>query len=287
MVAQPAEIKWYAPIDMVSQARKGRRLLRLTPILISKREETLSSSESANGMLSAAPSLQDDYQDDGIRALTRLEQLNCFAVVKNMLEGGESVPNIAKFIREEAKESLDISEKSLRNRLYRYIQKNSRETVREQVPRPHLALYQKQVEKIDAVAALQLLGSIHMDRILMEYAVEKKIGKTIISTTSAIKVANDIYRTIHEIETDLKNQGVQPQQTSLEEQMAHFRERYREQWGEAWTNIALNPESRRRIVGAMEKVRRWNSTAFLEAVKAKRESLGIKDDPMKCPTCDK
>lgn len=216
-------------------------------------------------------------QDNSTDALTKLEQLSCFSTVKNMIDSGESVPSIAKFIREDAKESLEISEKSLRNRIYRYIQKNSKDYLREQMPRPHLALYADQTERLELMNGLYLLLSIHMDRIIMEYTVEKKIGKTIASTTSAIKVATEIFKTISEVE-DSKDRKTEPEEQSWDKFMASAKERYASEWGEPIANVVFNPQSRRRILNAMEKIKRGSSADFLEVMRKKRAMLGLPEE---------
>ena len=235
----------------------------------------MSSSEKVESTSASA-----DYEDNSNNALTRLEQLACFPTIKNMIQAGASVPEICRFIREDAKEALDITEKSLRNRLYRFLEKNSKDCLREQVPRPHLALYQEQVEQIEVIKGLDLCLAITLDRIMMDYTIEKKLGKTMSSTTSALKVLNELIKTKYQFEEGIRTQHKSSATESWDAFMANARENYRARYGDSVANIVFDPASRRRIVNALERVKRNSSKDFIEVMKKKRRALGLPEEDL-------
>lgn len=231
--------------------------------------------------------VRDDFKLTKHEKLSKLEKLSCFPQVKNMLEQGISIKDVALFIQEDAKEYLDASRGSVQSALYRYVESKSDSFIREQVPLPHLGLQQKNIPDMDAINVCNLGLAIQLDRIYIDYTTEKKIKKTINSNTHSLRVLNDLLKTKSLLEQreleksrelvkagSLANSGI-----NLDD-IPRLKANYAAKFGDAIANIVFDPGSRRRIINALEKVKRGSNADFIEAMKKKRRSLGLpEEDP--------
>ncbi len=230
----------------------------------------------------------EDFKLSKNEKLTKLEKLACFSQVKNMLEQSIPIKDVARYIQEEAKEYLDASRASVLSALYRYVESKADSLIREQVSLPHMGLHQKNIPDIDAISACNLGLATQLDRILIDYATERKIKKTINSNTQSLKVLNDLLKTKSLLERreverakelaktgSLSNSGI-----NLDD-MARLKAAYATKFGDHIANIVFNPDSRRRIINALEKVKRGSSADFIAVMKKKRLSLGLPEiDPI-------
>lgn len=231
----------------------------------------------------ATVSLATDYKEDNEAKGTRLEKLNCWPTVKNMIEDGKAPKDIATYIQQEAKEYTDVGHRSLWTIILRYISKQADKLIREQVAVPHMGLQNKSVVEIDSMSAVNLGLATHLDRIMIDYATEKKIKKTINSNTNSLKVLNDMLKTkslleMRELEKarEMAKSGVTGADSGVNlDDMARLKAAYATKYGDKVANIVFSPESRRRVLNALEKVKRGSSAEFIAIMKKKRKSLGL------------
>ncbi len=227
----------------------------------------------------------DDFKLSKSEKLSKLERMSCFPKVKNMLEQGVSVKEVARFIQEEAKEYLDASRDTVAAAIYRYVQLHTDALIREQVPLPHMGLQQRNIPDVDALSVCNLALATQLDRVMIDYATEKKIKKTINSNTLSMKILSDLLKTksfLEQREFEKSMETAKAGQSSgsgIElDDMSRLRSGYAAKFGNDIANIVFDPGSRRRIMSALERVKRTSNKDFIEAMKAKRRSLGLPEE---------
>jgi hypothetical protein len=218
---------------------------------------------------------------------SKIETLNCFEDVKNMFLAGYKIPEISKFIHEEAKECLDIERFSLNKSLQRYITNNlPKEQLKEIVPSTVSMLKDSLQENIDPIHALNILLAIQMDRVMIEYAIEKNIGKTMTSNTKSVDVAAKITHlldraTSEDLVRRLKGASQDKTPGDTLDNIGKLHDAYAQRYGEVAANVIANPDARRRILNIMEKIEKGNSGPLFDMIYKK---LG--GDKIKTPTVD-
>lgn len=202
----------------------------------------------------------------------KIESLICLPEIKSMFENGEKVVEIAVYIQNVAKEYTDISQKSLIRSLYRYFNDSLRgDQMKEFLPATMLLLKENLQEQIDPIHALNILLAIHFDRIMMEYSIEKRLGKTISSNTKAIEVAARISElldraTSEDLSRRLKGSSLDSSPRDTLDGMTRLREAYTQKYGEVAANVIANPDARRRILNIMEKIEKGCSGPLYDLV---------------------
>ncbi len=216
----------------------------------------------------------------------KIEGLNCLADIKQMFENGEKVADIAAYIQNDAKEYNDVSQKTLIRSLYRYFTDCIRsEQVKELLPATMLLLKENLQEHIDPIHALNILLAIHIDRITMEYTIEKKLGKTLSSNTKAISVAATISDLLNKATSDdlsrrLKGASLDTSPSDALDGMARLRESYAQKYGEVAANVIANPDARRRILNIMEKIEKSASGPLFDMVYKRLSGIACTSDVM-------
>lgn len=236
----------------------------------------MDSPEEKNQSINDSSSASSVSAHDCTKDLTRLERINCFNEVKDMLESGVSVTEVTRFIRERG-ECLDISEKSLKNTVYRHLQRENKKLLRQQVPVPHLSLYSKDIERVSVADALNLVFAIQLDRILIDVQLEKQLNKCVGSTSQSIRIASEILGKLLDAEAAERTSGKASTGNveNVIEQTQKLREIFVAKFGQDDAELALHPEKRRRIINVLEKVRRGDNKDLLAAIAKKKEDLGI------------
>ena len=202
----------------------------------------------------------------------KIEGLNCFADIKTMLENGEKVADIAAYIQDDAKEYTEVSRKTVIRSVYRYFNDCIRsEQTKELLPATMLLLKENLQEHIDPIHCLNILLAIHLDRISMEYAIEKKLGKTLSSNTKAIGVAATISDLLSKATSDdlsrrLKGASLDSSSSDALDGVARMRDAYAQRYGEVAANVIANPDARRRILNIMEKIEKGTSGPLFDMI---------------------
>lgn len=227
----------------------------------------------------------DDFKLSRSEKLSKLERMPCFPKVKNMLEQGVSVKEVARFIQEEAKEYLDASRGTVSAAVYHYVQRHTDVLIREQVPLPHIGLQQNSIPDIDALGACNLALATQLDRVMIDYTTEKKIKKTINTNTFSMKVLNDLLKTKSQLERqefekarELAKAGVSAKSGIDLDDIPRLKAAYATKYGDKIADVVFSPDSRRRVMNALEKVKRGSSAEFIAIMKKKRRSLGLPEE---------
>lgn len=210
------------------------------------------------------------------RYVGRLEKLKCWPEVKQMVEDGVSVTDICQYIYYDSKEMQDLKFESLRQYIYKFINEYCTH-VGGRIPVTHFSLLSSAKEQIDPLNAMNVLFAIQMDRIMLDYGVEKQQKKTLKHNTGSLKLATDMAKTINEIQTDVLRMRMRAEKEKTVDdtvrQAARIRQEYEEQFGSTAAIVALNPESRRKVYNAMIRLKRRDSKPLLELLKMNKEKM--------------
>lgn len=124
----------------------------------------------------------------------RLRTLKCYSEVRQMVLEGQPVPEVVRFIQEEAKEYTDVTVASLTRTLYRY--KNSippADFLAVRLPRKHVEAQQAVASSLDELKELKQLYDLQFARIKKLTEAEKGLNNVLFpNLTQEIRVATEI-----------------------------------------------------------------------------------------------
>lgn len=214
-----------------------------------------------------------ELPDPKIIRFKRLQNLKCFHKVVSMIEASMPAREIAQYVQEEALEYVDVSRRYLIVLVNQFIGANALRFIDDQIPTGHLQLTNSLSEKVDPMDVYQVLLAVHSERIMMDYAQEKRNGRTTQQNTQNIRAMNDILKSMADVETTRKfrfkefqqSRGVEDTLASLE----RAKQKYEERWGPVAAAAILNPESRRRILNALEQVRAVSTGPIADLLSAR------------------
>lgn len=215
--------------------------------------------------------LASDGKESWGERKNRLEALKCWPEVKNMIENSISPMKIARYIQDVRGELKDITRNAVRITIYKWINEQGFKLATDQLPTKHLSLINSSQERVDPLDAANMIFAIQMDRILLDYGTEKKIGKCLNTNTSSLKLATDMIKTISEIQGDVlkyklkKGDPKDPKETI--DQLERIKSLYLTKFGQTAATVALTDESRRRVFNALQKLRKGNSEEVMRILK--------------------
>jgi hypothetical protein len=205
------------------------------------------------------------------RGLCKIESLACFQEVIEKLEVGETYREIAYFIQKERFEYTEAKPESIVVQISRWVQSKGKEYLGHRAPTKHVEMLKSLPERIDSIEALNLIFAIQFDRLMIDYSTETKINKCLNSNTNSLRLILDITRTIDEI-TDRKHVRPVPfVPNDSPVSMDRIRRDFEQRFGANAAMVALNPESRRRVFLALEKVKKGNLPAVQELLRRNTE----------------
>lgn len=192
----------------------------------------------------------------------RLRSLKCFDEVHSRVIHGFPVSDIVRFIQQENGEYVDVEPASLSALLVDY---------RKSLPLgPSIhktssgycgkALVEVQ-EKLDELGELNRLYSVQMERLEIDLKNEKTIKKLLPTTAREIEVARHILETSAQLKMDL---GVDERHLGSLDVNADISAAVEKRYGGATAKVMANPESRRKILGVLERLRSVVPKAVLE-----------------------
>lgn len=215
----------------------------------------------------------------------RLQGLKCFDTVIAMIENSTPVREIAMFIQDEALEYKDVSRRYLQTLLQQYIGQNAMRFIDDQMPTRHLSLTNSISERVDPMDVYQVLIAIHSERMMMDFAQEKRTGRTTSQNTTNVRVMSEILASMANIETTRKYRFKEFQQTrGVEDTLAHLQKvknEYNARWGETTANMITDPAARRRILNAIEQARSGAHSplaALLKLRETKEETVTVNEE---------
>lgn len=188
----------------------------------------------------------------------KLESLSCWNECVSLIEMGNKPKRIAKFIQEEKGECLDMSAEALRVGIHRWIQKQGARFVGDQAPSTASHLLESMEFDKTPFQIAQYLLNLQVDRINIDYKIEKQMGKSLHHTTAAIKTANELLKTLASLDPALN--GLRSTHTSTaanrdgnltEEMIERSRKIHEAKYG-AIGKFITDPRARRMLLNTID-----------------------------------
>ena len=219
------------------------------------------------------------------KRMSKLQKLKCWPEVKAMLENSRPVADIVHHIQVVREEYLEIQPRSLQTIIYQWMARHQDEFLDTRIPTKYLNLLDSNIEKVDPTDAVNMIFSIHMDRIMMDYSNERRERKSDYQNTQNLKLANEMIRTMSFLKSDSFKQrlaqleakeGSSKGVRETFESIDRVKKAYEERFGQKAAAVMLNPESRAKVYSALAHVRKGDSAQVIELLKrntAKAEEL--------------
>jgi hypothetical protein len=189
----------------------------------------------------------------------KIRSLKCFQEVYDRICSGWALTEVARFIQEERREYLDATRQGLAQNLADF---------RKSIPAAHLVqkrfpeVYDAAKERVEAgvreLDELEELYRIQKARIDIDHTTEKAIKKLMPSMTGEIREARQLLESMAELKMEMGIINRAPKtgpgvNVSVEVE-AKLSEEVSSQFGSpAVENVMKNPESRRRVMGVVER----------------------------------
>jgi len=208
------------------------------------------------------------------KKLHKLEKLKCWPKVKNMIASGIHVKDIVYFIQIENEEYREITDESLRVTIYNYIKRHKHLLVRQ--PTRHLPMIAS-LELVDQLDAINLLYALNMDMVIglhHQLTIEKR--GTYENFDKALRSCNAIIQTMHEIKKDHRRE-MKTASTDIGAmaQVERVKKIYQSKYGNRTAGILFHPESRRRLLNALQKVRKSDNAEVIDLLEKNEEKLKV------------
>lgn len=191
----------------------------------------------------------------------KLESLSCWSECVSLIEMGNKPKRVAKFIQEEKGECLDMSAEALRVGIHRWIQKQGARFVSDQAPSTASHLLESMEFDKTPFQIAQYLLNLQVDRINIDYKIEKQMGKSPHHTTAAIKTANELLKTLASLDPALNGlKGAHPSAAInrdgnlTEEAIKRSRQIHEAKYG-AIGKFITDPRARRMLLNAIDGIK--------------------------------
>lgn len=188
-------------------------------------------------------------RDDG--GQTKFHALVCYPELRAKVTQGVPIPEVARWLQEEQKQYTDVTRESLTRMLYRFKQRIPPAEREKISPRAAQELLDKEREriafKVEPVIELEKLYLKQMERIGIDTAHEKDIGKLFGSTSNEMRLAMDMLVKLQALQADALGEqggskgGVDPTQFSMTLAMHSSRPGVQK--------VVQSAESRRKVLG--------------------------------------
>jgi len=234
-------------------------------------------SDDQQNVVPAPPAHQDTPRPTKTRYTAyKLERLKCWPDVLTMIENGESASKIAIYIHGRG-EYLESTQAAVESAIYYWI-KRDKASVGERAPVGHVPLISSTPGRVDPLDGLNMLLAFQLDRVRDLYVSEKRSGRMTKLNNDAIRLSHDILKTMAEIDTKKRRYAPPPPSSSGNKgpgeviaQLDFLRQTYEQRYGSSAARAIMSDESRRRILNALERVRRGNSEKLSEILNLNAE----------------
>lgn len=202
----------------------------------------------------------------------KLQKLKCWNNVVEMLDDYVPFVQVARYIQQERKEYLEVKEATLTNVIRKWYDEKHADFTKsnaDRLPQRHLRMINAQSERVDPLDAANMLFAITVDRLMMDYDIEKQERRTLQSATNSLRLAKEIIVTINEIQSDqlqmrLRSENAGKGQVDLLDQMERVKRGYEEKYGKTAAIVALSDEGRRKVLNAINQLRRAANPHVIE-----------------------
>jgi hypothetical protein len=211
-----------------------------------------------------------------IKGCERLQKLDCFNEVLERIDLGHNAMRIAEFIQEERKEYTDVTKESLRRIISKFIAKSGVRYIKSQAPSSHVNLRNSIPEFIDPAEMYQVLIAIQTERMVMAHQKEIEEGRVGEQGNKQVDLMNRILKSLADVDIDrrkIKEMVGSRSREFLIDSMDMIKAQYVERWGERTANIMFQPESRRRVLNALEQVRAGASGPLAKLLEKQRDQF--------------
>ena len=214
------------------------------------------------------------------KKIRKLEALKCWPEVKKMLLSGVKVSDICYYIQIEKEEYKEITQTSLATTIYRFIGKNKHMLLAR--PISHETMIAS-LELVDQLDAINLLFSINMDTVIK---LHKKFtldgGKGYDNFDKAMRSCNAVIQTLNDVRKDHVRYHIGKTSSTENDTMAQVervKKIFQAKHGNRAAGILFNPESRRRVLNALQKVRNSDTSSVIDLLQRNQEKLKDFGDP--------
>lgn len=212
--------------------------------------------------------------------ISKIEELKCYPEVLNMIKAGYAATVIADFIQQERKEYLEVSRKGVCNTLYRYIKNMpGADIVRERLPAVYMAIVSSIKDQIDGIQAMSNLFHIQFDRLMVDYATEKAVGKLFDSNSRNVQICSDIAFKMEEMKLKVAgsyartNPTISSSTKTIEEQNDETKRKIAEKYGSRMAAIGSDPARRRKLLDLYERISKAGEEGFVKILKKYENKL--------------
>jgi hypothetical protein len=147
-------------------------------------------------------------RDDG--GQTKFHALECYPELRAKVAQGVPIPEVARWLQEDKKQYTVVTRESLTRMLYRFKQKIPPAERQQISPRAAQELLDKQREqiefKVQPIRELEKLYKLQMERLAIDTAHEKDIGKLFGSTSNEMRLAMDMLVKLQTLQADVRGE---------------------------------------------------------------------------------
>lgn len=199
---------------------------------------------------------------------SKLERMECWPDVLALIENNEAVPRIAAFIHDQRQEYLDATREGLESALYYWIRKD-KAISGARAPTMHMPLIASTPGRVDPLDALNLALTFAVERAQRGRLGEARTEKLTHSQAEAIRLIHDISKTMADVESKRRRYAPPPPTAAkgpneVMTQIDAMKRIYEQRYGDVAARVILKDESRRRVLNALERVRKGDSDRLME-----------------------
>jgi hypothetical protein len=193
----------------------------------------------------------------------RLRQSTCWGEMLDMLAIGTRVADIVHFAKEEKKAYPTMTAETLERYLHWFVEKRGKDYILNRCP-SKLKMYESAMYDFDVFVAHKMLAAIQFERVTSAVEREKEAGELSSSTSKQIELLNTILKTVNDEEIQRNTKRVSERfirqigdnnGSSVLMAVEKVKEQYSQRYGANTAKVILDPESRRRLLNVIERVR--------------------------------
>lgn len=193
----------------------------------------------------------------------RLRVLPCFDEIKPRILAGHPLSRIAEWLQEEKGVLADTGHEGVVTMLRKYRDSFSdTELIKDRMPETFLKAAQRVDESLDELVELEKLYRIQMERVNIDFKLEKQFNKLLPSNTQEIRAAREILSSIAELKMDL---GLNDRKLGTVDVEAKISAVIEARYGDTKIGKALaDPLKRQRLIGLTKQLAKKASKPVLD-----------------------
>ena len=198
------------------------------------------------------------YVRKASQIIEEIKSLNCYNEVAEKLASGEGIASIVRYIQKEARELTHLSETKLYHHLLYYINEEGLHSKYRNNTKAQLIL--ANLEKyLDPLDMYQLLMHVQFERTMWVVEKERQNQTPTQSGDKEVQLMDRILKNIGDIETQRSVKKIKISSSlkghAVEDQFVKIQGQYNERWGKQTKKLFNDPDSRRKILNVIERMR--------------------------------